>query len=242
MKIALLGYGKMGKEIEKIAVSRGHEIVLKINVDNAKDLTVENLKKADAAIEFSTPETAYSNIQKCFEANVPVVVGTTGWLHKIDEVKNSAANEGKGFFYASNFSIGVNVFFEINKKLAQLMAPYKEYSIEMEEIHHTQKLDAPSGTAITLAEGIIENNPILAIAETIIFSKFNEMNIERPDKFGGNVSYSNYKDLKNDFEKGKIHPGDLKQTVGNYLVKIISPIREKLNLSDEISEAIKKSF
>jgi 4-hydroxy-tetrahydrodipicolinate reductase len=158
MKIALLGYGKMGKEIEKIAVSRGHEIVLKINVDNAHELTVDNLKKADAAIEFSTPETAYSNIQKCFEANVPLVVGTTGWLHKIDEVKNSAANEGKGFFYASNFSIGVNVFFEINKKLAQLMAPYKEYSIEMEEIHHTQKLDAPSGTAITLAEGIIENN------------------------------------------------------------------------------------
>ncbi len=158
MKIALLGYGKMGKEIEKIAVSRGHEIVLKVNVDNAKDLTIDNLKKADAAIEFSTPETAYSNIQKCFEANVPVVVGTTGWLHKIEEVKNSATNEGKGFFYASNFSIGVNVFFEINKKLAQLMAPYKEYSIEMEEIHHTQKLDAPSGTAITLAEGIIQNN------------------------------------------------------------------------------------
>jgi len=158
MKIALLGYGKMGKEIEKIAVSRGHEIVLKVNVDNAQDLTIDNLKKADAAIEFSTPETAYSNIQKCFEANVPVVVGTTGWLHKIEEVKNSATSEGKGFFYASNFSIGVNVFFEINKKLAQLMSPYKEYSIEMEEIHHTQKLDAPSGTAITLAEGIMENN------------------------------------------------------------------------------------
>jgi len=158
MKIALLGYGKMGKEIEKIALSRGHEIVLKINVDNAQELTIDNLKKVDAAIEFSTPETAYSNIQKCFEANVPVVVGTTGWLHKIDEVKNSAQKEGKGFFYASNFSIGVNVFFEINKKLAQLMAPYKEYSIEMEEIHHTQKLDAPSGTAITLAEGILENN------------------------------------------------------------------------------------
>ncbi len=158
MKIALLGYGKMGKEIEKIAISRGHEIVLKINVDNARELTIDNLKKADAAIEFSTPETAYSNIQKCFEANVPVVVGTTGWLHKMEEVKNSATRDGKGFFYASNFSIGVNVFFEINKKLAQLMAPYKEYSIEMEEIHHTQKLDAPSGTAITLAEGIIDNN------------------------------------------------------------------------------------
>ena len=156
MKIALLGYGKMGKEIEKIAISRGPEIVLKINVDNAHELNIENLKKADAAIEFSTPETAYSNILKCFEANVPVVVGTTGWLHKIEEVKNSAEKEGKGFFYASNFSIGVNVFFEINKKLAQLMSPYKEYSIELEEIHHTQKLDAPSGTAITLAEGILD--------------------------------------------------------------------------------------
>ncbi len=157
MKIALLGYGKMGKEIEKIALSRGHEIVLKVNIDNATDLTIDNLKKADVAIEFSTPETAYSNIQKCFESNVPVVVGTTGWLHKMNEVKDAAENKGKGFFYASNFSIGVNVFFEINKKLAQLMAPYSDYTIEMEEIHHTQKLDAPSGTAITLAEGILEN-------------------------------------------------------------------------------------
>ncbi|MFM7024185.1 MAG: 4-hydroxy-tetrahydrodipicolinate reductase [Flavobacteriales bacterium] len=157
MKIALLGYGKMGQEIEKIAVSRGHEIVLKINVDNTAELTSENLKKADVAIEFSTPETAYSNIQKCFEVNVPIVVGTTGWLDKLPEVKNAAENKGKGFFYASNYSIGVNVFFEINKHLAKLMKPYPSYTIEMEEIHHTQKLDSPSGTAITLAEGIIEN-------------------------------------------------------------------------------------
>lgn len=156
MKIALLGYGKMGQEIEKIAIERGHTIVLKINIDNAHDLTSDNLKKADVAIEFSTPETAYSNIQKCFEINIPIVVGTTGWLDKMSEVK-SAAEKGKGFFYASNYSIGVNVFFEINKHLAKLMNRYPSYSIEMEEIHHTQKLDAPSGTAITLAEGIIEN-------------------------------------------------------------------------------------
>ena len=157
MKIALLGYGKMGQEIEKIAIERGHEIVLKINIDNARDLTSDNLKKADVAIEFSTPETAYSNIQKCFEVNVPIVVGTTGWLDKMTEVKNAAENKGKGFFYASNYSIGVNVFFELNKHLAKLMKPYPSYTIEMEEIHHTQKLDSPSGTAITLAEGIIEN-------------------------------------------------------------------------------------
>ncbi len=157
MKIALLGYGKMGQEIEKTAIERGHEIVLKINIDNAHELSSDNLKKADVAIEFSTPETAYSNIQKCFEVNLPIVVGTTGWLDKMAEVKNAAENKGKGFFYASNYSIGVNIFFELNKHLAKLMKPYPSYHIEMEEIHHTQKLDAPSGTAITLAEGIIEN-------------------------------------------------------------------------------------
>lgn len=155
MKIALLGYGKMGKEIEKIAISRGHEIVLKIGVDNLSDLTEANLKQVDVAIEFSTPDTAYSNIQLCFTSNVPVVVGTTGWLDKIDDCINQT-KEGKGLFYASNFSVGVNVFFEINRKLAELMNPYPDYKIEMEEIHHTQKLDAPSGTAITLAEGVIE--------------------------------------------------------------------------------------
>lgn len=158
MKIAILGYGKMGKEIEKIALERGHEISLKINADNIADLTAEDLKTVDAAIEFSTPETAYSNIQKCFEAQTPVVVGTTGWLEKLPSCIKQCEQEKKGLFYASNFSVGVNVFFEINKKLAQLMANYPDYSVEMEEIHHTQKLDAPSGTAITLAEGIIENN------------------------------------------------------------------------------------
>lgn len=157
MKIALLGYGKMGKEIEKIAISRGNEIVLKIGTKNADELTAENLAKADVAIEFSTPSSAYENIKKCFEANVPVVVGTTGWLKHLDECVQATKN-GKGLFYASNFSVGVNMFFEINNRLAELMHPYKDYKVEMEEVHHTEKLDSPSGTAITLAEGIIDNN------------------------------------------------------------------------------------
>ena len=158
MKIAILGYGKMGKEIEKIALSRGNEVVLKIGEDNLSDLTKENLASADVAIEFSTPHTAFDNIQLCFEAGVPVVVGTTGWLDKINDCIQQTES-GKGLFYASNFSVGVNVFFEINKKLASLMAPYNDYKVEMEEVHHTQKLDSPSGTAITLAEGIIDNLP-----------------------------------------------------------------------------------
>ena len=158
MKIAILGYGKMGKEIEKIALSRGNDVVLKIGEDNLNDLTKENLSRADVAIEFSTPHTAFDNIQLCFEAGVPVVVGTTGWLDKINDCIQQTES-GKGLFYASNFSVGVNVFFEINKKLATLMAPYNDYKVEMEEIHHTQKLDSPSGTAITLAEGIIDNLP-----------------------------------------------------------------------------------
>ncbi len=158
MKIAILGYGKMGKEIEKIALSRGNDVVLKIGEDNLSDLTKENLSSADVAIEFSTPHTAFDNIQLCFEAGVPVVVGTTGWLDKINDCIQQTES-GKGLFYASNFSVGVNVFFEINKKLASLMAPYNDYKVEMEEVHHTQKLDSPSGTAITLAEGIIDHLP-----------------------------------------------------------------------------------
>ena len=148
----------MGQEIEKIALSRGNDIVLKIGKDNLSDLTEENLRKADVAIEFSTPDTAYGNIQLCFKSDVPVVVGTTGWLDKMDSCVKQT-EEGKGLFYASNFSVGVNVFFEINKKLASLMAPYSDYKVAMEEIHHTEKLDAPSGTAITLAEGVIEKLP-----------------------------------------------------------------------------------
>jgi 4-hydroxy-tetrahydrodipicolinate reductase len=159
LKIALLGYGKMGKEIEEICLQRNHEVVLKIGKDNLTDLTVDNLRKADVAIEFSTPDTAFANIQLCFDANIPIVVGTTGWLDKLDYCVEQSKTKQKGLFYASNFSVGVNIFFEINKKLAQLMANYPDYSVVMEEIHHTQKLDAPSGTAITLAEGIIESYP-----------------------------------------------------------------------------------
>lgn len=158
MKIAILGYGKMGREIEKIALSRGNDVVLTVGEDNLNDLTKENLSEADVAIEFSTPHTAYDNIQLCFEAGVPIVVGTTGWLDKIDNCIQQTES-GKGLFYASNFSVGVNVFFEINKKLAALMAPYNDYKVEMEEVHHTEKLDSPSGTAITLAEGVIDNLP-----------------------------------------------------------------------------------
>lgn len=153
MKIALLGYGRMGKEIEKIAVSRGHEIVIKKNEETDKI----DLLKADVAIDFSIPTSAYQNIVDCFQAKIPVISGTTGWLERYDEaVKQCELTKG-AFLYASNFSVGVNLFFELNKQLAKMMHTFNEYRIRMEEIHHTKKLDAPSGTAITLAEGIIEN-------------------------------------------------------------------------------------
>ncbi|MDO5105552.1 4-hydroxy-tetrahydrodipicolinate reductase [Capnocytophaga sp.] len=154
MKIALLGYGKMGKTIEKIALERGHEIVLKI--DNAN--TPYNIALADVAIEFSTPESAFSNIRKCIENQVPVIAGTTGWLTDYDKAVALCNQHKSAFLYASNFSIGVNIFFTLNKKLAQLMTQLNDYNVSIEEIHHTQKLDAPSGTAITLAEGIIANS------------------------------------------------------------------------------------
>jgi 4-hydroxy-tetrahydrodipicolinate reductase len=155
MKIALIGYGKMGKEIEQIAIGRGHSVVLKIDVDNQSDLTVENLSKADVAIEFTTPATAVSNYKKCFEAGVPVVSGTTGWLDQKPAVEKECLSKEACFFYASNFSLGVNLFFELNKILARMMNPFPQYDVSLKEIHHTQKLDAPSGTAITLADGII---------------------------------------------------------------------------------------
>lgn len=157
MNIALIGYGKMGKEIEKVAISRGHAIKLIIDISNPEDLNPEKLKDVDVAIGFTRPESAYDNYMKCFDAGVPVVSGTTGWLDKFETVKKMCEEDNKGFFYASNFSLGVNLFFKLNKMLAKLMNPFKEYNVEMEEIHHTQKLDAPSGTAITLAEGVIEN-------------------------------------------------------------------------------------
>lgn len=159
MKIALIGYGKMGKEIEKIALDRGHEVVLKIDVTNQDELTVANLQKADVAIEFTIPASATANYKLCFEAGIPVVSGTTGWLEKRQEVNNMCKNMNGTFFYASNFSLGVNIFFAVNTKLARLMAGHPEYAVEIKEIHHTQKLDAPSGTAITLAESILENFP-----------------------------------------------------------------------------------
>ena len=159
MRIALIGYGKMGKEIEKIALDRGHEIVLKIDITNPEDLNLVNLKKADVAIEFTTPASATANFKLCFEAGIPVISGTTGWLEKQAEVHQMCKDLNGTFFHTTNFSLGVNIFFALNKKLAVLMANHPEYTVEMKEIHHTQKLDAPSGTAITLAEGIIGNIP-----------------------------------------------------------------------------------
>jgi 4-hydroxy-tetrahydrodipicolinate reductase len=157
MKIALLGYGKMGKIIEKIATDRKHEIVLKIDKDNLDELTAENLQQADVAIEFTTPSSVFNNISKCFEAGVPVVVGTTGWYDQLANIKQQCETGDHSLLYATNFSIGVNIFFHINKVLAKLMNNYPYYEVQVEEIHHTQKLDSPSGTAITIAEGIIEN-------------------------------------------------------------------------------------
>ena len=147
----------MGREIEKVALERGHEIVVKYNLPEDWDNFGDKLKEADAAIEFSMPAVAVENIYKCFEADVPVIVGTTGWTDKAEEVKKYAEENNKAILFSSNFSIGVNVFFEINKRLASIMNKYDVYSAQVEEIHHTQKLDAPSGTAITIAEGMLDN-------------------------------------------------------------------------------------
>jgi 4-hydroxy-tetrahydrodipicolinate reductase len=155
MKIALLGYGKMGKEIENLALTRHHNIVLTIDAFNLHELTPENLSRADVAIDFSTPDSAFGNIMKCFEGGVPVVCGTTGWLNRFDEVKKKCADLNQTFFYASNFSLGMNLFFALNKYLARLMNPLNDYDVSIREIHHVHKLDAPSGTAITLANDLI---------------------------------------------------------------------------------------
>jgi len=157
MKIALLGYGKMGQIIERFALDRGHEIVLKITVDNKEDLTESNLRKADVAIDFSAPDAALDNIYACFMANLPIVVGTTGWYGQLQEVKNECLTSNNTLLYGSNFSIGVNIFFHLNKVLAKVMNNFPAYEVQVEEIHHTQKLDSPSGTAMTIAEGIIDN-------------------------------------------------------------------------------------
>ncbi|MFK7048973.1 4-hydroxy-tetrahydrodipicolinate reductase [Flavobacterium columnare] len=154
MKIALLGYGKMGKVIEKIALERGHDIILKKSSQNSFD----GLEKADVAIDFSVPTSAVTNITTCFEKNIPVVSGTTGWLEQYQTMVDLCTKKEGAFIYGSNFSLGVNIFFELNCYLAKMMANLEQYHVSMEEIHHTQKLDAPSGTAITLAEGIIQNS------------------------------------------------------------------------------------
>ena len=159
MKIALIGYGKMGHAIEEIAVSRGHEIVLRVSIENLEDNTIANIQKADVAIEFSGPEIAFDNLKRCIDAGVPVVCGTTGWLSRYEEIRKYVQEKNGALLYASNFSVGVNIFFELNKRLAQLMRGQTAYEVSMEEIHHTQKKDAPSGTAISLAEQILEVLP-----------------------------------------------------------------------------------
>jgi 4-hydroxy-tetrahydrodipicolinate reductase len=153
MKIALLGYGKMGKVIEKIALERGHEIVLK---KDSQD-TFDGLNNADVAIDFSVPDAAVQNITMCLENNTPIVSGTTGWLHDFHKMVNLCKEKNGAFIYGSNFSLGVNLFFELNDYLGKMMAKFKQYEISMEEIHHTQKLDKPSGTAISLANAIINH-------------------------------------------------------------------------------------
>lgn len=157
MKIVLLGYGKMGHAIEEIALQKGHEIVCKVGIENLEDRTVENIKKGDVAIEFSSPDSAYENVKVCLDNGVAVVCGSTGWLDKSDEIKKLCSEKKGRFLYESNFSVGVNVFFALNRKLAELMAPHKEYEVDLKEIHHTQKLDAPSGTAITLAQQVMNS-------------------------------------------------------------------------------------
>lgn len=154
MKIALLGYGRMGKAIEKIAIERGHSIVYKLD----KKLNEGTLSSADVAINFSTPETAVTLIKKAMEKQIPVVCGTTGWLEHYTNIENFCQKQKTAFLYASNFSIGVNVFFKLNEILAKTMQQHKEYQTKIDETHHIHKLDAPSGTAITLAEGILKNS------------------------------------------------------------------------------------
>lgn len=157
MKIALIGYGKMGKTIERIAAERGHEIVSIIDIENIEDFDSEAFKSADVAIEFTAPHVAVSNIRSAFKAGVPVVCGTTGWTEHLPQLKKEIEANGYTLFWASNYSLGVNIFASVNKYLAKIMNSFPAYNVSMTEVHHTQKLDAPSGTAITLAEGIIEN-------------------------------------------------------------------------------------
>jgi 4-hydroxy-tetrahydrodipicolinate reductase len=157
MKIGLIGYGKMGKEIEQIALQRGHSIAWKMNTQNMDSFTANELRSADVTIEFTSPHTVLENIRKCFAADIPVVVGSTGWYDHLEEIGQECVAGNRSVLYASNFSLGVNIFFAVNKKLASVMNHFPEYEVSLTEVHHTQKLDAPSGTAITLANGILEN-------------------------------------------------------------------------------------
>ena len=157
MKCAIIGYGKMGREIERILVERGHSVELVIDEANASELTAENIAKVDVAFEFTTPETGADNVAKVLMSGGRVVCGTTGWLSRFQEMEELATTKGGALFYASNFSIGVNMMFRLNRRLAELMNPYPQYEVRIAETHHIWKKDAPSGTAITLAEGIIEN-------------------------------------------------------------------------------------
>lgn len=190
MNLAILGYGKMGKEIERIALDRGHKIGLIIDEQNVDSIKSESFKDIDVAVEFTNPNSAFQNITLCHNNGIPVVSGTTGWLDKIDEVINRCNNEEKGFFYASNFSLGVNLFFKLNSFLAKMMNKFANYDVRIEETHHTQKLDAPSGTAITIAEGLIEE-------------------IDKKEKWESESRESEESILINSFREGKV-PGNHK--------------------------------
>ena len=157
MKIALIGYGKMGKAIEEIALSKGHEVLLKLDVTNPQEFTKENLQSCDVAIEFTSPHSAVENLKKCFEAGLPVVCGSTGWLAVWNDILKACEANSGALIYASNYSIGVNLFFELNSYLAKLMSKHPDYQVALEEIHHTEKKDSPSGTAITLAEQVLQH-------------------------------------------------------------------------------------
>ncbi|MFA6126962.1 MAG: 4-hydroxy-tetrahydrodipicolinate reductase [Bacteroidales bacterium] len=172
MKIGLIGYGHMGREVESVALLRGHTVEFVIDENNQQDLTGAVLGGADVVVEFTRPDAAFGNIKACLEAGVPVVSGTTGWLEKLDEAKGLCVKKGGGLFYASNFSIGVNLFFELNARLANLMSPYTGYSIRIEEIHHNRKKDAPSGTALMLTEQILlENKQLKGWSPDLVPSK-----------------------------------------------------------------------
>ena len=198
MNIALIGYGKMGKEIEQVALSRGHKITLLVDAHNAKTYSKADLQTADVAIEFSTPESAIDNIYKSFDAGIPIVVGTTGWNNRLEEVKKNCLEKKQTLFYASNYSIGVNLFFKLNQFLAKLMNGYQGYQVSLEEIHHTHKLDSPSGTAISLANQMIEQLDVKQKWINSITSNKNELAIisKRLDEVPGthSITYKSTED------------------------------------------------